>query len=84
MNEQSRAGYWRETKRLTLLLLAIWLGLTFGVAWFANDLNEISFIGFPFGFYMGAQGSLILYLLLIWIYNRCMKKLDAKYGIEDD
>ncbi len=76
--------YWRRTRRLTLGLLALWLCVTFGVNWFARELNAYIFVGFPLGFYMAAQGVLVIYLLIIWYYNRQMKKLDAEYGIEDE
>lgn len=76
--------YWKKTKALTLVLLLIWGGVTFGLSWFAGMLNQWHFLGFPLGFYMAAQGSLIIYLALIWIYNRRMRQLDAEFGIEDE
>jgi putative solute:sodium symporter small subunit len=77
-------AYWRETRRLTLVLFTIWVLLTFVMNWFARELNELVFFGFPLGFYMGAQGLLFIYLAIIWFYNRSMRKLDAKYGVHDD
>ncbi len=77
-------NYWRHTRRLTVGLLAFWLLVTFGVNWFARELNEYIFVGFPLGFYMAAQGVLVIYLLIIWYYNRRMKKLDAEFGIDDE
>ncbi|WP_234085424.1 sodium/substrate symporter small subunit [Azonexus sp. R2A61] len=71
--------YWRQTRRLTLFLLLLWCLLTFGLNWFASALNEFDFLGFPLGFYMGAQGILLLYLWLIWWYNRRMDRLDERY-----
>lgn len=76
--------YWRKTRRLTLSLLVVWLLITFGLAWFARELNEISIFGFPLGFYMAAQGTLIIYLLLIWYYNRRMRRLEEEFGIDDE
>ena len=76
--------YWRKTRRLTLTLLVVWLLITFGLAWFARELNEISIFGFPLGFYMAAQGTLIIYLLLIWYYNRHMRRLEEEFGIDDE
>lgn len=74
--------YWRRNLSLTALLLAIWFIATFVVAWFARELNEIIFIG-PLGFYMGAQGSLIIYVLIIWFYARVMNRLDKEYGVHE-
>ena len=76
--------YWQRTRRLTFVLLAFWLAVTFGLNWFANDLNRIVVFGFPLGFYMAAQGELLVYLLIIWYYNRSMTKLDAEFGIDDE
>jgi putative solute:sodium symporter small subunit len=76
--------YWLKTRRLTFVLLLVWVVITFGLGWFADDLNPFSFFGFPLGFYMAAQGSLIIYLALIWFYNRRMRKLDSDLGIDDE
>lgn len=77
--------YWRRNQALTAGLLAIWFAATFVVSWFARELNEIVIIG-PVGFYMGAQGALIIYVLIIWFYARRMNQLDREYGVaeEDD
>lgn len=76
--------YWQRTRRLTFRLLICWMLMTFGMIWYARELNSLSFIGFPLGFYMAAQGSLFVFLLIIWWYNRGMKKVDAEFGIEDE
>lgn len=77
-------AYWQKTRRLTLILLIIWVLITFILSWYSSWLNQWQFLSFPFGFYMAAQGSLLIYLLLIWIYNRRMRQLDAEYGIDDE
>lgn len=58
--------------------------MTFGLSWFADELNSSSFFGFPLGFYMAAQGSLFIFLALIWFYNRKMRKVDGELGIADE
>jgi putative solute:sodium symporter small subunit len=77
-------AYWQKTRRLTLFLLIIWGLITFVLSWFSSWLNQWQFLSFPLGFYMAAQGSLLIFLLLIWIYNRRMRQLDAEYGIDDE
>ena len=57
--------------------------MTFAVSYFARELNGIVIFGFPFGFYMGAQGALLIYLAIIWYYARYMNALDRKYGIKE-
>lgn len=76
--------YWRRNIRVTLILLLIWFVVTFVATYFARELNSITFFGFPLGFYMGAQGSLIIYVLIIWYYARYMNRLDSEYGVEQD
>ncbi len=75
--------YWRRNLNLTGVLLAIWFVVTFVVIWFAKELNEVVIAGFPFAFYMGAQGALIVYVLIIWYYARRMNQLDQEYGVHE-
>lgn len=76
--------FWRKQRRLTLLLLLVWFLVTFVMNWYARELNELTLFDFPLGFYMGAQGSLFIYLAIIWYYNRAMRKLEARFGREDE
>ncbi|HQR59568.1 MAG TPA: DUF4212 domain-containing protein [Azonexus sp.] len=76
--------YWLMTRRLTFGLIFIWAVVTFGLTWFAADLNDFSVVGFPLGFYMAAQGNLLIYLALIWFYNRRMRKVEEECGIGDE
>ena len=75
--------YWRKNLFITAVLLSIWFVVTFVEGWFARELNTISFFGFPLGFYMSAQGSLIVYVLIIWFYARYMNNLDREYGVDE-
>jgi putative solute:sodium symporter small subunit len=75
--------YWSRNLRLTALLLGIWFVVTFVASWYARELNEIVILGFPLGFYMGAQGSLIIFVLIIWFYARSMNKMDKAYGVHE-
>jgi putative solute:sodium symporter small subunit len=75
--------YWHRNLRLTAILLAIWFVATYVVSYFARELNEIVILGFPLGFYMGAQGALIIYVLIIWYYAHSMNKLDREYGVHE-
>jgi putative solute:sodium symporter small subunit len=75
--------YWRKTLRITAVLMVIWFVVTFVVGYLARDLN-FNFFGWPFSFYMGAQGALIIYCLIIWFYARYMNNLDREYGVEEE
>ncbi|MCS6786019.1 MAG: DUF4212 domain-containing protein [Thiobacillaceae bacterium] len=82
LTEQHRE-YWRKNLGLTAVLLAIWFVVTYVVSYFARELNEIVILGFPLAFYMGAQGALIVYVLIIWYYARRMNRLDQEYGVHE-
>ncbi|MBL8450555.1 MAG: DUF4212 domain-containing protein [Elusimicrobia bacterium] len=75
--------YWHRNLKVTGLLLGIWFVVTYVAAFFARDLNAITVLGFPLGFYMGAQGSLIVYVAIIWYYARYMNGLDKEYGVHE-
>ena len=75
--------YWHKNLVITGILLLIWFIATFVEAWFARELNTITFFGFPLGFYMSAQGSLIIYVALIGIYAVLLRKLDLEYNVDE-
>ena len=74
--------YWRKNLRLTAILMVIWFVVTFVIGYYARELN-FSFFGWPFSFYMGAQGSLIIYVLIIWYYATYMNRLDREFGVDE-
>lgn len=80
---QKHKDYWQRNLNMTAFLLAIWFVVTFVVSFFARELNDITVLGFPFGFYMGAQGSLIIYVVIIWYYAHYMNNLDKEYGVHE-
>lgn len=75
--------YWQRNLRVTAILLFIWFVVTFVVGYFATELSGITVLGFPFPFYMGAQGSLIIYVAIIWYYAHYMNNLDIEYGVQE-
>jgi len=75
--------YWRKNLVYTAVLLFIWFVVTFVEAWYARELNAFTFLGFPFGFYMSAQGSLAIYVAIIGIYAILMRKLDLEYNVDE-
>lgn len=76
-------AYWRAGRRLTATLLAVWFVATFVMAFFARELNFVVY-GWPFSFYMAAQGSLLVFLLIVAVYALAMDRLDRRHGIERD
>ena len=75
--------YWGKTLRITGILLAIWFVVTFVIGYFARDLN-FTFFGWPFSFWVAAQGALIVYVLIIWYYAAYMNRLDQEYGVAEE
>ncbi|NOT18847.1 MAG: DUF4212 domain-containing protein [Sideroxydans sp.] len=75
--------YWQHTLRLTAVLLAIWFVATFLVAWFARELQAFTVFGFPFSFFMAAQGALLIYIALVAYYAYRMDKLDVEYDMQE-
>jgi len=75
--------YWHKNLTVTAILLAIWFIVTFVIGYFARELSGITILGFPLPFYMGAQGSLIIYVAIIWYYAHYMNKLDIEYGVHE-
>lgn len=78
-------AYWHYNIRLTLALLAIWFVVAYllgGV--FAGALNRYSFLGFPLGYYIAAQGSLVVFVIEIAVYARLMNRKDREFGIHEE
>ncbi|GLS14961.1 MULTISPECIES: DUF4212 domain-containing protein [Hydrogenophaga] len=75
--------YWRKNLHVTALLLVIWFVATFVVAYFARDL-DFRFFGWPFSFWVGAQGSLVVYVLIIGYYAWHMNRLDIEHGVDEE
>lgn len=79
-----REAHWAKSKGLMITTLTIWFIFSFVVHWFAGALNSISFMGFPLGFYMAAQGSLVVFVVLIWWFARTQDKIDRRFGVAED
>ena len=75
--------YWRKNVTITLVLLGIWFFVTYVVGFFARDLS-FNFFGWPFAFWVGAQGALIVYVIIIWYYARYMNALDQEHGVAEE
>ena len=84
--ENSKAkNYWKENLRLVLSLLCVWFVASFVMGILLADiLDNIRFFGFKLGFWMAQQGSIYCFVILIFIYVYKMKKLDLKYGVDED
>jgi putative solute:sodium symporter small subunit len=75
--------YWQKNLRITAILMFIWFVVTFAVAYYARELN-FNFFGWPFSFWVGAQGALVVYVLIIGFYAYYMNKLDVAHGVDEE
>ncbi len=81
-NEQ-RARYWRANLRILAILLSVWFGVSFGLGiLLVEPLNRIHVAGFPLGFWFSQQGSIYVFIALIWVYARSMDRIDRDHGME--
>ena len=85
MKENSNAkAYWKENIKYVLILLTLWFLVSYGAGILLKDaLNEIKFGGFKLGFWFAQQGSMYVFVILIFVYVRLMNKLDKKYGYDE-
>ena len=84
MSESNDQAHWAETSKLMWITLAIWVFFGYIIHMFVNVLNNIVILGFPLGFYMGAQGSLIAFVVLLFWFARKQDQIDQKYGVAED
>jgi len=75
--------YWQKNLRITSILMFIWFVVTFVVAYYARELN-FNFFGWPFSFWVGAQGALVVYVVIIGFYAYYMNKLDVAHGVDEE
>ena len=75
---------WAESRSLTTWILIVWFIFSMGIFFFADSLNSMTFFGWPLGFYMAAQGSLVIFVVLIVVLNTKQEKIDEKYGVAED
>ena len=80
---ERRAHYWRANLRLLAILLSIWFGVSFGLGiLLVEPLNTIHLGGFPLGFWFSQQGSIYVFIVLIWVYARRMDRIEGEHQRE--
>lgn len=84
MSKNNAKAYWKENIGYLFLLLTIWFVVSFGAGiLFKDELNNIRMGGFKLGFWFAQQGSIYVFVVLIFVYVRLMNKLDKKYGYDE-
>jgi len=84
MTVKNRKEYWRKNLRYLLILLSIWFMVSYGFGIiFAEYLNNFKMGGFPLGFWFAQQGSIYVFVVLIFVYVYLMNKLDKEYDVDE-
>ena len=76
----ARAVHWQRTRRLTMILLALWLATTIGTVFYARELAALTVFGWPLSFYLAAQGASLAYLAMIGAYALIMDRIDRRFA----
>lgn len=85
MSDANRQAYWKANIRLVTILLVIWFVVSYGCGILLKDsLDNIQFFGFGLGFWFAQQGSIYVFLVLIFVYARQMNKLDRQFDLHED
>jgi len=77
-------AYWAKTSGLMWTVLGIWFFASFFVHFFATAINPIHILGFPLGFYMAAQGSLIVFVVGLFWFAKRQNEIDEEHGVQED
>ena len=83
--DTSRRGeHWQRTKKLMYITLTIWFIFSFVVHWFAGSLNAFTFLDFPLGFYMAAQGSEVVFVITLFWFVKAQHSIDRECGFAEE
>ena len=76
--------HWARTSSLMWMMLFLWFVFSFVIHFFVKQLNEITFLGFPLGFYMAAQGALIVFVAMLFYFAYAQDKIDRDEGVAEE
>jgi len=77
-------AYWKTNIRLLVILLTVWVIVSFGCSiLFVDALNQINFFGFPLGFWFAQQGSILCFVILIFVYSKLIGRIEDRFHLDD-
>ena len=83
LSAEDRAEHWRRTRNLMIGHLVVWFIFSFGVHMFADQLYYVSFFGWPLSYYLAAQGSLIVFVVQLFLFNWQQNAIDVQFGVDE-
>jgi len=84
MPASQQATHWTRTRNLMIGHLIVWFVFSYLIHWFAPALNKVSFMHFPLGFYMAAQGSLVVFVVQLFVFAKQQDKIDREFGVAEE
>ena len=84
MTPEKQTMHWLKSRRLMWVCLIFWLMFSFGAHIFVEQLNRLTFLGFPLGFYMAAQGALVVFVVLIFVFSARQDAIDEAYDAAEE
>lgn len=78
------ARHWSRTSTLMWIMMFLWIIFSFVIHMFVDQLNTIKVLGFPLGFYMAAQGSLIVFVVMLFVFAKRQDTIDREEGVAED
>ena len=83
--DKTGEAYWKAVLTLIAQVLAVWFFVSFGCGiLFADALNSMSLGGYPLGFWFAQQGSMYVFIILIFVYAKLMGKIDEKFDVHEE
>ncbi len=84
-SKNSKTEYWKKNLQYLSVLLSIWFAVSYGFSIIlVDELDKIKIGGFKLGFWFAQQGSIFVFVILIFVYVRLMNNLDRKFNVEED
>ena len=84
MSQGNGERHWARTSTLMWIMLALWIFFSFAIHIFVEPLNAIKILGFPLGFYMAAQGSLIAFVVMLFLFAKRQDNIDREEGVAEE
>jgi putative solute:sodium symporter small subunit len=84
MSQQNTEAHWAKTSKLMVLMMVLWAFFGFVVHMFVVPLNGIKILGFPLGFYMASQGSLIVFVVMLFWFAKAQNNIDREFGMSEE